>query len=166
VGVWAYVWRGGDNSFSAAYNESAMRRIAVALVILIGLFPGLAMAGEKSSDLKFLVIRDYNGKPVQNASVILHPVEEGKQDKGGFQLKTNLEGKTSFDGVPYGTLRIQVLAQGFQTYGQDYEVNQPSMEITIKLKRPGGQYSVYDDKNQSPPAAPKNDDQKKDPNQQ
>src|SRR5215469_17824348 len=128
-----------------------MKRIAVALVALVLLavfMPGLAMAGEKSSDLKFIVVRDYNGKPVRNASVILHPVEEGKQDRGGYQLKTDLEGRTGFEGVPYGTLRIQVLAQGFQTYGQDYEVNQPTMEITIKLKRPGGQYSVYDDKNQ------------------
>lgn len=134
-----------------------MRRTAVAVVLLIAIFPALAMAGEKSSDLKFLVIRDYNGKPVRNASVILHPVEEGKQDKGGFQLKTDLDGRTSFEGVPYGTLRIQVLAQGFQTFGQDYEVNQPSMDITIKLKRPSGQYSVYDDKNQSPPPEGKKD---------
>lgn len=134
-----------------------MRRIALALVLLTALFPALAIAGEKSSDLRFLVIRDYNGKPVRNASVILHPVEEGKQDKGGFQLKTDLEGRTSFEGVPYGTLRIQVLAQGFQTYGEDYDVNQPTMEITIKLKRPGGQYSVYEDKNQTPPPEEKKD---------
>lgn len=113
------------------------------------LLPALAAAGEKSADLKFLVIRDYNGKPVRNASVVLHPVEEGKQDKGGFQLKTDLEGRTSFDGVPYGTLRIQVLAHGFQTFGEDYQVNEPTMEITIKLKRPSGQFSVYDDQNQS-----------------
>lgn len=155
-----------DIAIPTAYNEGAMRRIAVALVLLTALFPALAMAGEKSSDLRFLVIRDYNGKPVRNASVILHPVEEGKQDKGGFQLKTDLEGRTSFDGVPYGTLRIQVLAQGFQTFGQDYEVNQPTMDITIKLKRPGGQYSVYDDKNQqAPPQDPNKQEEKKDPDQ-
>jgi uncharacterized GH25 family protein len=142
---------------SSAYNDAAMTRIAVAVVLLIALFPVLAIAGEKSSDLKFLVIRDYNGKPVRNASVILHPVDEGQQTKGGFQLKTDLEGRTSFDGVPYGTLRIQVLAQGFQTYGQDYEVNQPSMDITIKLKRPGGQYSVYEDKKQGADEEPKKD---------
>src|SRR5215471_9147642 len=137
-----------------------MKRIAVALVALVLLtvfVPVLGIAGEKSSELKFIVVRDYNGKPVRNASVILHPVEEGKQDRGGFQLKTDLDGKTGFDGVPYGTLRVQVLAQGFQTYGQDYEVNQPTMEITIKLKRPGGQYSVYDDKNQGTPAETKKD---------
>ncbi len=130
--------------------------MAIAVVLLTTFLPVLAMAGEKSSDLKFLVIRDYNGKPVRNASVILHPVEEGQQDKGGFQLKTDLEGRTAFEGVPYGTLRIQVLAQGFQTFGQDYDINQPTMEITIKLKRPSGQYSVYDEKNPSPQDEKKN----------
>jgi hypothetical protein len=62
-----------------------------------------------------------------------------------MELKTDPEGKSSFDGIPYGKLRVQVLAQGFQTYGEDFEVNQPKMEITIKLKRPQGQYSIYED---------------------
>lgn len=115
--------------------------------MICGMLPLVAHAGDRASDLKFLVIRDYNGKPIRNASVVLHPVTEGKQDKGGFQLKTDLDGRTGFEGVPYGTLRIQVLAQGFQTFGQDYQVDQPQMEITIKLKRPNGQYSVYEDKN-------------------
>lgn len=134
-----------------------MRRIAVVLGLLAIFVPALAFAGQKSADLKFLVVRDYNGKPVRNASVILHPVDEGKQDKGGFQLKTDLEGRTGFEGVPYGMLRIQVLANGFQTFGQDYDINQPTVEITIKLKRPSGQYSVYEDKNPSTPPEDKKD---------
>jgi hypothetical protein len=78
--------------------------------------------------------------------VIMHPVKRnGKQKNSGLQLKTDTDGKTSFDGVPYGPLRIQVLAQGFQTYGEDFEVNKPDMAITIKLKRPQGQYSIYED---------------------
>lgn len=101
---------------------------------------------EQYAALSFIVVRDYNGKPVKNASVIMHPVnKKGKQERSGFQLKTNTEGKTSYNGVPYGPLRVQVLAQGFQTYGEDFDVNKPDMEITIKLKRPQGQYSVYED---------------------
>lgn len=96
--------------------------------------------------LKFVVLRDYNGKPVRNAGVVMHPVNKsGKQSRGGLELKTDAEGKASFDGVPYGKLRVQVLAPGFQTFGQDYEVNQPEMEITVKLKRPQSQYSIYED---------------------
>ena len=60
-------------------------------------------------------------------------------------MKTSPEGKASYDGVPYGKLRVQVLARGFQTYGDDYEVHEPSMDITIKLKRPAKQYSIYEE---------------------
>ena len=104
----------------------------------------VAAQEEQSSTLNFMVLRDYNGKPVQNASVILHPVTtKGKQGKGGYQLKTDVDGKTSFDGVPYGKLRVQVLAHGFQTFGEDYDIDQPTTAITIKLQRPQGQYSIY-----------------------
>ncbi len=101
---------------------------------------------EPSSELHFVVLRDYNGKAVRNAGVVMHPVKKnGKQDKGGLELKTDADGKASFDGVPYGKLRVQVLAPGFQTFGADYDINQPSMEITVKLKRPTKMYSIYED---------------------
>jgi len=31
---------------------------------------------------------------------------------------------------------VQVLAPGFQTFGEDYEIGKPELEITVKLKRP------------------------------
>ena len=101
---------------------------------------------EPTAAINFLVLKDDNGKPVRNAAVIMHPVNShGKQQRGGMELKTDSEGKSSFDGVPYGKLRVQVLAQGFQTFGEDYDVTQAKMDLTIKLKRPQGQYSVYED---------------------
>jgi len=130
------------------------------------LFATLAMPGfaQKDKDegptswLYFTVIKDDNGKPVRNAAVILHPVnEKGKQQRGGLELKTSPEGKCDLDGVPYGALRVQVLAHGFQTYGEDFEVEKPRTEITIKLKRPQGQFSVYDDRPNDANAAPKQD---------
>jgi len=39
---------------------------------------------------------------------------------------------------------VQVLANGFQTFGQDYQIDKPKLDIVIKLKRPQGQYSIYD----------------------
>ena len=121
------------------------------LVFIFGMMVGLAgvvVAQDEEgpqASLKFLVIRDTSGKPVRNAAVVLHPVNhKGKQERGGMELKTDPQGKTGFDGIPYGPLRVQVLAQGFQTFGEDYDINKPDMEITIKLKRPAGQYSVYE----------------------
>jgi len=106
--------------------------------------------------LSFVVLKGDNGKPIRNAGVVMHSVgKNNKQDRGGLELKTDAEGKASFEGVPYGKLRVQVLATGFQTYGEDYDVNQPAMEITIKLKRPGSQYSIYENQqNDKKPTAP------------
>lgn len=119
----------------------------------------LPLAAKKKDEplatLNFVVLRDENGKPVRNAAVVMHPVDEGgKQTQGGLELKTSPEGKASYEGVPYGKLRIQVLAPGFQTYGGDYDINQESMDITIKLKRPTKQYSIYEDHSEQKQPAP------------
>src|ERR1035441_6144280 len=132
--------------------------IAVVIVLGVGMI-WLARAQKDDegsmSDLRFVVVRDYNGKPVRNAAVVLHPAtKKGKQSRGGLELKTNNDGRTNIDGIPYGVIRIQVLAPGFQTFWDDFEINKPDQEITVKLKRPGEQYSVYEKNGQTK----KNDD--------
>jgi hypothetical protein len=121
--------------------------MTVAIVLGIGMV-GLAGAQDDEgpvSALRFVVVRDSDGKPVRNAEVVLHPVKrKGKQAKGEMELKTDAEGRTNVDGIPYGPLRVQVLAPHFQTFGEDYQIDKAEMEITVKLKRPGGQYSVYE----------------------
>jgi len=108
-----------------------------------------------TSSVKVVVVRDTDGKPIKYAQVVLHPVNRKGKSKGEMDLKTDVDGRVSLDGVPYGSLEIQVIAKGFQTFGQDYEVKQPVLEITVKLRHPGGQYSTYenhDDK--APPQKP------------
>lgn len=123
--------------------------------VLLLLFPAVLisatlMASDKKNEgpqsaLSFVVLKDDTGKPIRNGAVVLHPVgQHGKQAKSGFELKTDNDGRTHFDGIPYGTWRVQVIADGFQTFGDDYNINQPTQEITVRLKRPGGQYSIYD----------------------
>ncbi len=139
-----------------------MKRNLLGLIIAL-FFASLVLAQDDSAVLNFVVLRDYNGKPVRNASVVMHPVQKnGKQAKGGLQIKTDADGKASFDGAPYGKLRIQVLAPGFQTFGADYDIDKPTVEITVKMKRPAGQYSIYeehpgdkkdDPEQQKPPAS-------------
>jgi 5-hydroxyisourate hydrolase-like protein (transthyretin family) len=109
-----------------------------------------------SSDVTIHVVKEETGKPVRNAAVILHTVDEkGKQDKGGLNLKTDSEGKSFYNGIPYGKLRVQVIARGLQTYGEDFEVKEATKEILIKLKPPQDQYSIYDDKHPAPNAPEK-----------
>src|SRR5690348_2960715 len=118
----------------------AMKRLALVLS-LIAVFAVVATAGdkkekkdEKIGDIHVIILKSDTGKPVRNASVVLHPVNsKGRQGGGGLQLKTDAEGKADYNGIPYGKLRIQVIAGGFQTFGQDYDINQQEQEITIKL---------------------------------
>jgi hypothetical protein len=148
------------------HRMAGMKKIVFAGVVLAMLATASLAWGQQDKDsdneptafINFLIIKDDNGKPVRNAAVIMHAVsEKGKQERGGMELKTDPDGKANFDGLPYGTLRVQVLAQGFQTFGEDYTVDKSKIEITIKLKRPQGQYSVYDDHAKDPNAPPKQD---------
>jgi hypothetical protein len=101
-----------------------------------------------SARIEITIVRDINSKPIENAAVIFHPME-GDKDKGVLELKTNEDGKAIIDVLPIGdTVRMQVIAAGFQTYGQDYKVDKPQMVMEIRLKRPGEQYSIYKDKGQ------------------
>jgi hypothetical protein len=50
---------------------------------------------------------------------------------------------------------VQVIAPGFQTFGQDYTINQPEQEVVIRLKRPQGQYSIYENHPDSSTSQPK-----------
>lgn len=120
------------------------RRVANAVLLLA--LAGVAIAGNRkpSSSLEFTVVRDSNGKPVRNAEIVLHPIDkDGRQKDEGLELKTHEDGKAEVAGIPYGRMRVQVIAPGFKTYGEDYEINQPKHEITIKLQKPAEQYSIY-----------------------
>jgi hypothetical protein len=93
--------------------------------------------------IEVTILKDVNGKPIENAAVIFHPMV-GEKDTGNMELKTNEDGKTIIDVLPIGdTVRLQVIARGFQTYGEDYKIDKAEMAIEIKMKRPGEQYSIY-----------------------
>jgi len=93
--------------------------------------------------IEVTILKDVNGKPIENAAVVFHPME-GEKDKGNMELKTNEDGKTIIDVLPIGdVVRLQVIAKGFQTYGEDYKIDKADMGIEIRMKRPGEQYSIY-----------------------
>ena len=97
-----------------------------------------------STRLEITVVRDTNGKPIENAAVVFHPLDEHGKDAGNMELKTNEDGKTIIDVLDLNsTVRLQVIAHGFQTYGQDYKLDKAEMAFEIRMKRPGEQYSTY-----------------------
>jgi hypothetical protein len=102
-----------------------------------------------TAHIEITILRDVNGKPIENAAVIFHPIE-GEKSKGNMELKTNEDGKTIIDVLPIGdTVRLQIIAKGFQTYGEDFKIDKAEMAREIRLKRPGEQYSIYKDHDQT-----------------
>ena len=75
--------------------------------------------------------------------------------KRQLEVKTNEDGKTVIDVIPIGdTVRMQIIASGFQTYGEDYKVDKDQITKEVRMKRPGQQYSIYnqgDGKSQNAP---------------
>jgi uncharacterized membrane protein YgcG len=102
-----------------------------------------------AAHIEVTVLKDFNGKPVDQAHVIFHPVE-GDKDKGALEVKTNEDGKAVIDVIPIGdTVTLQVIANGYQTYGQNYKIDKSDMSMEVRLKRPVGQYSIYKNSNSS-----------------
>jgi hypothetical protein len=111
--------------------------------------------------IEVTVLRASDGKPIENAAVIFHPIE-GDRDKGGLELKTKDDGKALIDVIPIGdTVRLQIIAKGFQTYGTSFKVDKDEMATEIRMNRPGQQYSVYKDNKSS--GGENKEKEKKDP---
>lgn len=131
-------------------------------VLFLGVLTGVAQdkrgrkykAPPPTARIEVTVVRNDDGKPVENAAVIFHTLKE----EGNMELKSNEDGKTVIDVLPIGeTARLQVIAHGFKTFGQDYPITQANMAIEVRLLRPGQQYSVYKEH-------PSDTDQSKDQN--
>jgi hypothetical protein len=91
--------------------------------------------------IEVTVVRDINDKPIVNAAVIFHIIGG---EKGNMELKTNEDGKAIIDVLPMGfTVRLQIIARGFQTYGDDFKIDNEKLALDIRMKRPGEQYSIY-----------------------
>ena len=102
-----------------------------------------------SSRIEVTVLRDFDGKPIEHAAVIFHPLK-GERDHGVMELKTNEDGRAVVDVIPIGdTVRLQIIARGYQTYGGDFKVDKPEITREVRLLRPGQQYSIYRNHNDS-----------------
>jgi Carboxypeptidase regulatory-like domain len=119
-------------------------RSAAVFVLFIALAVTAQPDKAPTASLNLVVVRNSNGKPVKNAEVVLHVLDkDGNMKQDGLELKTHEDGKAATDGIPYGKVRIQVIAHGFRTWGNDFDVRQPNIAITIKLQKPTEQFSIY-----------------------
>jgi hypothetical protein len=76
---------------------------------------------------------------VESASVYLKYVEEKKlfkDRKYALNVKTNRSGVAHIPDPPMGKVLIQIVADGWKTYGKYYELTDPGEVIKIHLDRP------------------------------
>ena len=76
---------------------------------------------------------------VENASVYLKFVEAkklAKDHKYELNVKTNREGEAHIPDPPLGKVLIQIVADGWKTYGKYYELTDLGPTIKIHLDRP------------------------------
>jgi Carboxypeptidase regulatory-like domain len=117
------------------------------LLLITALSP--AFAARPTTEIR-VEVKDPRGKPVERAAVILDFLAShrqvfklGKREAKHWEVRTNMEGVAHFPPIPQGTIRVQVIAKDFQTYGQNVEIDEEQKTLPVVLKPPQKQYSVY-----------------------
>ncbi len=101
-------------------------------------------APPETSHVEVLVLRDSNGKVIENAGVIFHPTKDGV-DEGNLEVKSGVDGKAFIDIIPKGSVvQVQVIANGYSTYAGTMTLDEPSKQLTVRMTRPQQQISTYE----------------------
>jgi hypothetical protein len=77
-------------------------------------------------------------KPVENASVYVKTLNQHliKDKKTEINVKTNQGGVAHIPAAPTGRVLIQVIAEGWKTYGHWHDITDQQQVIKVHLDRP------------------------------
>ncbi|MFB3778449.1 MAG: carboxypeptidase-like regulatory domain-containing protein [Bryobacteraceae bacterium] len=123
-------------------------RILWAIFAVLIAFSAPLLAEDDMTVLR-VEVKTLGGKPIERASVVVRFVEGrsvaklGKKIRTTWETRTNMEGVAKIPTLPQGKILIQVIAKGYQTFGQEFEVNEEEKTIEIRLNPPQPQYSVH-----------------------
>ncbi len=135
--------------FWAQCHESRPR-VLVILVILAVFLPTGAFTQSNSqatrkvqkqggtTKLRIEVTAGEKSRPVENASVYVRYVEESllKKKNREMNVKTNRDGVVKVPDVPRGRVLIQVIAEGWKTYGRWYDLESDEQTVKVHLEKP------------------------------
>lgn len=96
-------------------------------------------AAEGPSRLTIEVTAGDGNVAVENASVYVKYFEEHairRDKKVELNVKTNREGVAHVPDAPLGRALIQVIADGWKTYGRWYDITDPHQVFKIHLEKP------------------------------
>lgn len=124
-----------------------MRIWIVCSLVLLGLC--LPLSADPPSTALRVEVKTLKERPIDRASVVLDFLGDRKVFKLGRKARTHWETRTNQEGVaklppiPQGKIRVTVIAKGYQTFGQEFDVNEEEKTIEIKMNPPQAQYSVH-----------------------
>lgn len=93
-----------------------------------------------------VVVEDEEGEPVSRASIVIGRLkkEKSRKMKGRpLQLKTSMAGSAPLPPLEEGWYMLQVISQGYQTWGGKLELSGEEQEYRVTLKDPQKQFSVH-----------------------
>jgi hypothetical protein len=126
-----------------------MRGLLLILALALPLsFPASA---DDVTKLK-IVVTTRSGRPIDRADVIVRfggrsVIKLGKMVRTTWEMRSSQEGVAEIPDMPKGQIRIQVIAKGYQTFGDTFDVKEDERTIEIKLNPPQRQYSSHDKEN-------------------
>jgi hypothetical protein len=87
-----------------------------------------------------IVVTNPRGTPVSNASVYVRFYKDGglmrKDQLAELDLKTGQDGAAKVPGVPQGKIQIQVIATGWHTFGEWFDIQKDEQTVSIQLQEP------------------------------
>jgi hypothetical protein len=93
-----------------------------------------------TTKVRLVVTAGEANKPVGNASVYIRYLREGgllhRSKDVEMNFKTNLDGRVKVPDLPRRKILIQVIAEGWKTFGKWYVLDKDEETIEIKLERP------------------------------
>ena len=95
--------------------------------------PAAADKRNATSRLRIELTGGDENKPVADASIYLRFPDQKKVE---FDLKTNQEGIARSPEIRQGKVLIQVVAQGWKTYGEYHDLTESEQTIQIHLVKP------------------------------
>jgi len=114
--------------------------------LLLGAFTACAAAPMTKLNI---VVKTVSGRPIDHASVVVRFIQGhsviklGKAVRTTYELRTNQDGEAKIPAIPQGEIRIQVIAKGYQTFGQIFDVKEAEKTVEITLNPPQQQYSSH-----------------------
>ena len=107
-----------------------------------------AAADDPTTRLR-IEVTNHKDKPIERANVLLQFVDGrsvkkfGKQNVRRWEMRTNQDGVAAFPSMPQGKVKLLVMADRYQTHGQEFDILEAERTIQVKLNPPQPQYSAH-----------------------